>query len=177
VAGLDTSGSARDQVKQQFGNTAGFLGVFDQDEVAGSGLRFDVIIVAEVIEHLYDELLDQLLDTLKALSTADTRVIFTTPNEEVLEDAYILCPVSGKLFHRWQHVRTWSKDSVASFLRARNFDVSSVFATHFGLTLDRRGKKNTVKEIWKAIGKNLKYRLRPGRKRPHLVAVVTPAAK
>jgi 2-polyprenyl-3-methyl-5-hydroxy-6-metoxy-1,4-benzoquinol methylase len=177
VAGLDTSASARDQVKQQFGNTPNFLGVFDQGEIAGSGLRFDVIIVAEVIEHLYDDQLDELLDTLKTLSTAGTRIIFTTPNEEVLEDSYILCPVSGKLFHRWQHVRSWSKNSITSFLQARNFEVSVVFATDFGVTFDVSGKNKPLSELWKALRKTIKYAVQPDKKRPHLVAIATLAIK
>jgi 2-polyprenyl-3-methyl-5-hydroxy-6-metoxy-1,4-benzoquinol methylase len=171
VAGMDTSTTARQKVAAEFGQMPNFLGIFEQGELDESGLRFDVIVVAEVIEHLYDSQLDELLDTLKTLATADTQIIFTTPNEEVLEDSYILCPVSGQLFHRWQHVRNWSKDSVTAFLEARNLAVSTAFTTDFGTSFKVAGRKRPWPAFWKALRKTIVYGLRPGQKQPHLVVI------
>ena len=176
VAGLDTSSSARQQVADRFGNTKGFLGSFAQDDIGRSGLQFNAIIVAEVIEHLYDEQLDSLLKTLTALSTPDTRIIFTTPNEERLEDCYILCPVSGKLFHRWQHVRNWSERSVTSYLHSRNFEVITSLTTDFDASFITRGKKHPVRRWWSALNSRLKYLTRPDKKRPHMLVVARPNA-
>ena len=174
VAGLDSSPSARQQVATRFGPDDRFIGAFTQQEIDSSDLHFDVIIVAEVIEHLYDEQLDGLLETLRMLSTAGTRVIFTTPNEEILEDSYVLCPVSRKLFHRWQHVRSWSQSGVRDYLGSRNFDVSATFTTDFDVTFDTRSAKHPLREKWGALRQTLKYKARPDKKRPHLVIVARP---
>ena len=174
VAGLDASTSAKQQVADRFGNDKDFLGSFNQSEINTSGLQFDAIIVAEVIEHLYDEQLDSLLETLKTLSTPDTRIIFTTPNEENLEDSYIMCPVSGKLFHRWQHVRNWSQASVKSYLDSRNFTVIKSVTTDFSVSFITRGKKRPLRLWWYALRNRLKYRARPHKKRPHLLVIARP---
>jgi len=174
VAGVDSSTSARQQVTDRFGNDKDFLGSFNQSEINTSGLQFDAIIVAEVIEHLYDEQLDSLLETLKTLSTPDTRIIFTTPNEETLEDSYIMCPVSGKLFHRWQHVRNWSQASVKSYLDSRNFTVIKSVTTDFSVSFITRGKKRPLRLWWYALRNRLKYRARPHKKRPHLLVIARP---
>lgn len=174
VAGLDTSSSARQQVVDRFGNDKNFLGSFNQSEINTSGFQFDAIIVAEVIEHLYDEQLDSLLKTLKTLSTPETRIIFTTPNEEKLEDSYIMCPVSGQLFHRWQHVRNWSQASVKSYLDSRNFTVITSLTTDFDASFITRGKKHPLRLWWHSLHFRLKYLARPDKKRPHMVVIAQP---
>ncbi len=175
VSGLDSSPSTRETVKTRFADRPGFTGVYDQEEINRSGLKFDAIIVAEVIEHLYDEQLDALLGTLKTLSHKGTHIVFTTPNEECLEDSYILCPVSGELFHRWQHVRNWSESSISAYLAERGFTDTRTFTTDFDATLTIRGKHNPLRiRWWSAVRTRLRYRTRPERKRPHLVIISRP---
>ncbi|MEZ5570873.1 MAG: methyltransferase domain-containing protein [Halioglobus sp.] len=177
VAGMDMSQSARDSVQTQFGSRERFLGVYDQDEIARSGIQFEAIIVAEVIEHLYDEQLDSLLTTLLGLADSNTHIIFTTPNEENLQDSHILCPVSGELFHRWQHVRSWSQTTLQSYLESRSFGEIRTFTTDFDVTLAIRGKNNPLRgRWWAALRRTIRYRRQPHRKRPHLVAVAKPNA-
>ncbi len=175
VAGLDSSPSTRETVRSRFDGCSGFQGVYDQEEIDHSGLKFDAIIVAEVIEHLYDDQLDGLLETLKTLSHKGTHIVFTTPNEECLEDSYILCPVSGELFHRWQHVRNWSEASISAYLAERNFTDTRTFTTDFDATLTIRGKHHPLRaRWWSALRKRLRYQAKPQRKRPHLVIVSRP---
>ncbi len=175
VAGLDSSPSTREAVRIRFEGHTGFNGVYDQEEINSSGLKFDAIIVAEVIEHLYDDQLDSLLATLTTLSHDDTHIVFTTPNEECLEDSYILCPVSGELFHRWQHVRNWSESSVSDYLAKRGFTNTRTFTTDFDATLTIRGKHNPLRiRWWSALRKRLRYRTQSQRKHPHLVIVSRP---
>ena len=175
VAGLDTSSSARDAGSRKYGNDRSFLGVYDQNEIIAAGLKFDAVIVAEVIEHLYDAQLDSLLETLGSLCSPGAHIILTTPNEENLQESYILCPVSGQLFHRWQHVRSWSEASVKSFLETRHFGKTRTFTTDFDASLVFRGKNNPLRaRWWKRLRKRVQYLTHPDRKRPHLVAVTQP---
>jgi 2-polyprenyl-3-methyl-5-hydroxy-6-metoxy-1,4-benzoquinol methylase len=169
---MDMSPSARASVQAEYGGQPHFLGVYDQQAIESSGLNFDAIIVAEVIEHLYDEQLDSLLATLRTLARADTHIVFTTPNEEDLAESYILCPVSGKLFHRFQHVRSWSEASVTSYLQARQFRGTRTFTTDFDTTLAIRGKHHPLRgRWWSALRRTIRYRTQPDRRRPHLVVV------
>lgn len=55
--------------------------------------------------------------------------------------------------------------------------MSAVFATGFGTSFQSGKGKKHLREAWKGLRKLIKYRLNSGKKRPHLVAVVTPAAK
>jgi 2-polyprenyl-3-methyl-5-hydroxy-6-metoxy-1,4-benzoquinol methylase len=176
VAGMDTSPSARERVQGEYGDHSHFLGAYAQHELDSSNLKFDAIIVAEVIEHLYDDQLDSLLDTLRNLCGARTHIIFTTPNEENLQESYILCPVSGTLFHRSQHVRSWSAESIAAYLRARGFGATLTFTTDFDVALAIRGKHHPLRgRWWSALWRTIRYRTQPRRKRPHLVVITQPS--
>jgi 2-polyprenyl-3-methyl-5-hydroxy-6-metoxy-1,4-benzoquinol methylase len=177
VAGMDMSPSARESVQAEYGGRKQFLGVYDQHDIEQSGLTFDAIIVAEVIEHLYDEQLNSLLDTLGTPSGASTHIVFTTPNEEDLSESYILCPVAGKLFHRYQHVRSWSEATVKAYLEARQFRATRTFTTDFDVTLALRGKNHPLRgRWWSALRRIIRYRTQPHRKRPHLVVVTQSSA-
>jgi 2-polyprenyl-3-methyl-5-hydroxy-6-metoxy-1,4-benzoquinol methylase len=83
--------------------------------------KFDLIFCTEVIEHLYDSDLQKLIKTLISLKSPNGYIIFSTPNNEVIEDSLILNPINNKLFHRWQHVRSWNKSSLQKFLIENNF--------------------------------------------------------
>ena len=48
--------------------------------------------------------------------------MITTPNEEVLSNNAVFCPECGHEFHRWQHLRSWSADSLASALARHGFE-------------------------------------------------------
>ena len=88
-------------------------------------------MVVEIIEHLDDKMLAKCIDTIKALLGTGGVAIFTTPNEEDLTKSYVYCPESDVVFHRWQHVRSWSKESLTSFIQAHDLSVVDAFATNF----------------------------------------------
>lgn len=159
AAGMDFSAGTRDTVKSRFAGHPRFLGVFGPDELPTSELRFGAITVIELIEHLYDDQLDELLVTLAALLEPGGVVAFTTPNEEDLAKSWVLCPATNQLFHRYQHVRTWSTATLAASLEKRGFAVEACFVTDFA----RR-------PLWQRARRALK----PARKPPHLAAIARP---
>jgi 2-polyprenyl-3-methyl-5-hydroxy-6-metoxy-1,4-benzoquinol methylase len=116
TAGMDFSAEAMQKVNERLQGHPHFLGTFTPHQLEESGRRFDAICVVEVIEHLYDEPLGKLLDDVGKFLAPDGIVIFTTPNEEDLEKSSLLCPATGEVFHRWQHVRSWSKAGLSSYL-------------------------------------------------------------
>lgn len=133
VYGADVSVESVEQANERVPRGSVFKGAFLVSELRAREEKFDVIFVVEVIEHLYDETLDIVLDDVRKLLSGDGVVIFTTPNNENRSQNMILCPVTGQLFHRWQHVRSWTAESLSDYLRRRGFDVVEAAATNFTL--------------------------------------------
>lgn len=126
------------------------------------GLKVDVVLAIEVIEHLNDDSLDQLCQQVRDLLRPGGIAVFTTPNDENLRENEVLCPNCGELFHRWQHVRNWSADSVSRYMESAGFEVIGVFEKNFA-DYQNRFEPNW----WKLMVKRL---LSKG-KRPHLACV------
>lgn len=174
VAGTDTSEESIRKVREKYGSHPGFINAFNREQLAASGQHFDIVIVLEVIEHLYDEALRGLLDDVRQLLKPGGTVIFTTPNEEQLEKHYILCPVTNELFHRWQHVRNWSKDELRNYLECHGFTVENCFSTNFNLSFHTSGSNRPLLKKWLVLRKKIKHIFKPDKKPPHLVAIAHP---
>lgn len=130
----DTIGSA-----VSLGGRKNFLGFATIDELLAEGRTFDAIFLIEVVEHLDDHWLAKTLDQVHVLLKKGGTVIVTTPNEENLEDNMVYCPVSNTVFHRWQHMRSWSESTLAAALTTHGFeDVRTETRTFDG------GKPNTI---------------------------------
>jgi 2-polyprenyl-3-methyl-5-hydroxy-6-metoxy-1,4-benzoquinol methylase len=174
VAGTDTSEDSIRKVREKYSAYPGFINAFSREQLAASRQHFDIVIVLEVIEHLYDEALIGLLNNIRQLLKPGGTVIFTTPNEEQLEKHYLLCPVTNELFHRWQHVRNWSGDELRDYLENNGFAVENTFSTNFNLSFHSRGKKHPLSEKWLVLRKKVKHFFKPDKKQPHLVAIAHP---
>lgn len=157
------------RVATRFAGQGRFAGAFRLEELLRGDQRFDAVFACEVIEHLYDEVLDETLKNLRSLVRAEGIIILTTPNEENLRKEQLLCPGCEHVFHRWQHVRTWSASTLRRHLEERGLDVTDVFATDFRLAFWRSNPSK-----WDAIRKRIQYLRKPGKRRPHLVAVCRP---
>lgn len=174
AAGLDFSPETIRKVNERLRGRPNFRGAFSPEQFDNSDRRFGVITVVEVIEHLYDEPLEQLLASLGGFLAPDGVVVFTTPNEEVLEESSLLCPVSGEVFHRWQHVRSWSRESLVSFLEANDYGVLECFATNFRGGLSKAKNKGALGSRWALLKSELARHLKRRKKPPHLVAIARP---
>ena len=86
-----------------------------------SDSSFDLIIITEVVEHLNDEDLASMLSEANRLLVTGGYICITTPNDEVLEENHVMCPDCGCVFHRWQHVRTWTITSLQQLLAKYSF--------------------------------------------------------
>jgi SAM-dependent methyltransferase len=127
-AGYDVSEGSLSQVRARFSDKPNFLGAFGPgslDELAGT---FDLAFCLEVVEHLGDEELDAAVADIHRLLRKGGRVVVTTPNEEDLSKSWVYCPDSRKVFHRWQHIRAWSAQTLSAAMRARGFEVERAFA-------------------------------------------------
>ncbi|OFW18243.1 MAG: hypothetical protein A3H97_03595 [Acidobacteria bacterium RIFCSPLOWO2_02_FULL_65_29] len=112
VAAFEPAGARRAALERRYEGQPGFLGVVGETERR----RFDVVLLVEVIEHILDEQLQAALERVTGLVRAGGLLIVSTPNNEDLELSMAYCPASNVLFHRWQHVRSMTPDSLAAML-------------------------------------------------------------
>lgn len=118
VAAYEPSEGRTHLLNNKLAPYAGFAGTIN----AKSSVNFDVILMIEVIEHILDVDLNQSLQHLKSLMRKDGLLIITTPNNEDLDLGMAYCPVSNTLFHRWQHVRSFTAQSLSDLLQKFGFE-------------------------------------------------------
>lgn len=86
---------------------------------------FDTVFLVEAIEHLLPDQLASTLGDIHRLLRRGGKLVITTPNEEDLLANSIMCPDCGAVFHRMQHVSSFSRDSMAALLRKHGFDAAT----------------------------------------------------
>jgi len=96
--------------------------------------RFDVVLMIEVIEHILEQDLADVVRQVKSLLTDDGTLIVTTPNTEDLELAAAYCPQCETLFHRWQHLRSLTAESLQALLAQHGFECLSLSEVDFSNT-------------------------------------------
>jgi 2-polyprenyl-3-methyl-5-hydroxy-6-metoxy-1,4-benzoquinol methylase len=170
VWALEFSDESLAKLKNRFMDETNFMGVFDIDELIKSKTKFDLIMVIEVIEHLNDVHLQALLNTLQSVLADNGIVIFTTPNNEDLSRSMVYCPDSDQVFHRWQHVRSWSKSNLRAFLQNNQFRLIDVFETNFSLS---ESIVHRIKQKIKSFLKMIIRRKPPLIYMPHLAAIAS----
>lgn len=147
-------------------NVAGFMGAQTVAELIGQGRTFARIVTVEVIEHLDDGHLASFFTALRQLLASGGRVIITTPNNENLRASEIYCPCCDHVFHRYQHVRSFSADTLAGAVRDHGFVPEEVFTTDF-----------SRRPFWhpRQIARDILVGLTTGpRPDPHLVCIARP---
>lgn len=109
----------------------GFEGAHTVAEMRSRGQRFSRIISIEVVEHLDARHIASFFEAIRDMLASDGLVIITTPNEEHLERSQIYCPCCDHVFHRYQHVRSFSATSLDELVRAHGLEPIKTFATDF----------------------------------------------
>lgn len=131
VWGIDHSPASRAEVGKRFGGHPRFAGTLAPDATAPLAGKADALFCVEVIEHLDDAALASLLERIRALLKPGGIAIFTTPNAEPLDKSEVFCPSCEQVFHRWQHVRSWERASLAALLERNGFAVARTLETDF----------------------------------------------
>ena len=167
VYGADLSPESVKRTNERLKGTGSFWGAFTVSDLRRQGGRFDAILAVEIIEHLYDPDLEVALADIRAMLAPEGLAVFTTPNDEDREKNMVICPATGELFHRWQHVRSWSAESLSARLRDGGFHIIEVRKTNLALPAPR-----TPIQFLKHIVRRLLFGA-PGK--PHLVCVATAA--
>lgn len=165
VAGADFSPASVAAANAKHGGLPNFQGVSVLDDLLSGDQRFDAIVSVEVVEHLYDEQLEQMFAALRALLEPGGTLVLTTPNDEDLKANELYCPLSDVVYHRYQHVRSWTAATLSAAAAARGFVPVTSFTTDFSLSW-RQPKRMLRRLVGRRIGRG---------KDPHLVCVFTRA--
>lgn len=166
VTGADFSSESVSRVKETYRGTKRFRGAFMTETLLGKQFSFDVIFVTEVIEHLNDMQLSGTFDVLRSLLKTQGIVIITTPNEEELSRSLIYCPEADCVFHRWNHLQSFSTVSLRSLLIKDGFEIVTLAAVNlrelFRRTSFIERLKKTLRQV---LGRG------SHEKPPHLIAI------
>jgi 2-polyprenyl-3-methyl-5-hydroxy-6-metoxy-1,4-benzoquinol methylase len=128
IAGFDNSGEAAAAVTKRFSSSPNFMGVITPERIFEFRAAFDLIFLLEVIEHVREEQRPAVLATIMKLLKPGGRLIVTTPNDENLEAGMVCCPDCRAVFHRWQHVCSWTEKTLPDALRQAGFAIEDAHA-------------------------------------------------
>lgn len=131
ITATDHSEAAVAATNERNAGVANFAGASTPQALIAAGRRFDAIVSIEVIEHLSDGDLRDFFASFTKLLAPDGIAIITTPNEEDLRAAETYCPCCEHVFHRWQHLRSWSAQSLAAAVEANGLAAVETFTTDF----------------------------------------------
>lgn len=163
VTGIDFSKKSVEVVNKTFHKVSNFKGAFLVEEALIAGTQFDAIVVIEVIEHLTDLYLEATLRNVRQLLSKDGIVVFTTPHDEDLSALYIRCPACESIFHRWQHVRSWTKETLVQCVQRNGLQAMETYPTDFSLYFSKN-RLNYLAHMFEMI-RGAKPKM------PHLVCV------
>lgn len=177
TAAFEPSPERRASLERTLGGLPGFLGV-----AAETDAPYDAVVMAEVIEHVIDEEVDPVLRAVHGFLRPGGRLVISTPHAEDLEASMVYCPVSNLLFHRWQHVRSLTPESLAGLLAPHGFRVAVthlVDFSNFGFLLppDRMRVPAPLASLWRRLRTaQLVRRFRSGRRvtlgdRSHMLCI------
>lgn len=117
VNGCDISQESVDFVNRSNSGNKRFGGAvrIESKAIPYQNENFDVILLTELIEHLNDRDLEFAVSEISRMLKKNGVVVVTTPNEENLKDSIVVCPECECYFHRVQHMRSWSVQTLEKY--------------------------------------------------------------
>jgi 2-polyprenyl-3-methyl-5-hydroxy-6-metoxy-1,4-benzoquinol methylase len=157
---LDFSIASIERVQRKYGAEPQFKKAICVSSLPSSfdAESMDVIVSIEVIEHITDKELAGVLTEMYRVLRPGGQILITTPNNENLEMNKTMCPECGGVFHRWQHIRSWTIDGLRQRMENAGFKTVRIEAVLFAPML--RKVRELIKRI---IGSGGEY--------PHLVYI------
>lgn len=166
--GFDFSNESVDLVNNKLDGVVNWKGAITGTNlpVAYPSSTFDVVTCIEALEHLLDDMLFGTLEELGRLQSKDGVILITVPFAEKLEENLVYCPFCNIEFHKYQHVRSFDKESLSVMLKKNNYEVlfcENIDLFEFQMKLLSRNnfKLKTVIPLFKHYNNRLKDILSP----------------
>jgi len=133
VFSVEFSPESAASLESRLSGRSGFLGAraASLDRIPCDDASADLAILVEVVEHLDDAILEGTLREVTRVLRPGGHLVVTTPNDEDLGVAEILCPDCGCVYHRVQHVRSWSAASLSKAIERFGYETIAAQATKF----------------------------------------------
>lgn len=121
---VDTSPESVALLNQRLRHNPAFRGAYVStiDTVPLGDASADIVLVVEAVEHMDEEAFRSALGEAYRILRPGGSVVVTTPNEEDLRQNQIMCPNCGCMFHKVQHVRSWSSETLSTAMGALGFE-------------------------------------------------------
>lgn len=126
VYATDYSPNSIDEVTKRFvaHSNWGAAERFDGERLPWPDDTFDFVFCLETIEHLHDDVCSKIFAELHRVLRPGGYAMYTTPHDEKLTEHNVYCPNCNCEFHRMQHLRSWSVDSLTQELEGHDYEVS-----------------------------------------------------
>jgi 2-polyprenyl-3-methyl-5-hydroxy-6-metoxy-1,4-benzoquinol methylase len=161
VFGYDASPHSIQQAKDRLRSFPRVLGLSTE---LPTGQTYDVLFALELVEHLSDGALENVLRAFRDLLKPEGLLVLTTPYQEDLTASTVYCPQCDHVYHRMQHMRAWSAESLTAYLAKWGFHAMKVIRTD--LTARYSGRPWVRLKYWlggiKPTNLICVSRLRPG---------------
>lgn len=132
--GLDFSSRSVERLRERARQgSAGFQGAVHVASLPSPlpAEQYDVILLLEVVEHLTDDYLQGTLKEVVRLLRPGGQVLVTTPHDEDLAIDSQYCPECETVFHKWQHVRSWTQSSLVDVFAAHDLQAQRLWTGHW----------------------------------------------
>ena len=149
VSGVDSSAESIDVVNMKYGKHRQFGTAMVVQEAADmlASETFDLVLSIETIEHLFPQEIAPIFDGVYTATKPGGYVIVTTPYNEDLQKAMCFCPNCGKIYHKWLHLSSFQKISLATIMEARGFETVLCENTDFLRFQRRSGKRHWARQF------------------------------
>ena len=157
---IDSSSASVETLIRKFGEHPRFQGAqVSEGRIPLEDATADVVLLVETIEHVEATDALALLDDVHRVLRPNGYVVMTTPNRENLKQNEVICPDCGCVFHRMQHVRSFSPGELAAVAEQATFRTLTCRATYFS---PLRGVRRMLERVRRAIER---------RGKPHLLYI------
>lgn len=123
--GADSSDEAVARVNEDFSAFADWHGaeLTDHSATRQPDHFFDLVVCLETLEHLPPDAIASLFREFRRILKPGGKLFLTVPFAEDLDRETIYCPFCQSLFHRWQHMSSFSKEKLEALIGGEGFRV------------------------------------------------------
>lgn len=137
--GFEYSEQTAKLVNEKFRSFGNWRGAFASETIpvpCPDGL-FDFVSCIETLEHLRDDMLPEYLLEIRRLLKTKGFALFSVPYAEDLSRNHIYCPFCDSVFHKVQHLRSFTIESLSGLMERHGFRTLFCDRLDFGVFQQR----------------------------------------